>query len=308
MLLIYFLLILMILIWSFSFIIVDVAVEFIPPLCIALYRFVISSAAFLIMDFYFKMRGKNNFKENAYKTEKTKFLKKDYIFLIIASLTGSSFFFIFQYSAISIIGPSLPALFICLLSPVFITILSLIFFNERLSWVKGIGFIIASIGGFLLVTGGNLNTLTPKSPNFLGYLFALVTPLLWAIYTIIIKKITKNNSHITTLKYVTYLGTIELFLFVLINNEFLIFLENLLNFPLFLCGLYIGLGCHIFGYYIWQYSNNELKSSKVASFLYVEPFLTICFSFLLQRSEVILIGNIIGGVVVLVALLLINYK
>ncbi len=308
MLLIYFLLILMILIWSFSFIIVDVAVEIIPPLCIALYRFVISSTAFLIMDIYFKIHGKDNFEENGHKTEKTKFLKKDYVFLLIASLTGSSLFFIFQYSAISIIGPSLPALFICLLSPVIITILSLIFFNEKLSKIKIIGFIIASVGGFLLITGGNLNTLTPESPNFLGYLFALITPFLWAIYTIIIKRVTKNNSHITTLKYVSYLGTIELFLFVLINNKFLIFLENLLNFQLFLCGLYLSFGCHIFGYYVWQYSHNKLKSSKVASFLYVEPFITLFFSFLLQRSEVILIGNIIGGLVVLVALILINFK
>jgi len=64
----------------------------------------------------------------------------------------------------------------------------------------------------------------------------------------------------------------------------------------------------VLGYYIWQNSQKLLKSSKVASFLYIEPFLTLIFSFLLQRSETILLWNIIGGVIVLIAVLIINYK
>ena len=50
----------MIVMWSFSFVIVDIAVEFIPPLSVALYRFVVVSATFLIIDLYFKLRGKKN--------------------------------------------------------------------------------------------------------------------------------------------------------------------------------------------------------------------------------------------------------
>ena len=54
-------------------------------------------------------------------------------------------------------------------------------------------YIIATVGGFLLVTGGDLRTLTPETPNFLGYLFALLTPILWAIYTISTKKYRNQN-------------------------------------------------------------------------------------------------------------------
>ncbi|MFW9937437.1 MAG: EamA family transporter, partial [Candidatus Thorarchaeota archaeon] len=69
-----------------------------------------------------------------------------------------------------------------------------------------------------------------------------------------------------------------------------------------------GVGCYVIGYFIWQNSQNKLKSSKVASFLYIEPFLTLLFSTLLRRAETIIIWNIIGGVIVLVAMLIINYK
>ena len=174
--------------------------------------------------------------------------------------------------------------------------------------LKILGFIIATVGGFLLVTGGNLNTLSPKSQNFLGYLFALMTPLLWAIYSTSTKKITKSRSSIIMNKYIAYFGTIELIFFLLISGEILIFIVNFLNFILFLSALYLGLGCYVLGYYIWQNSQKLLKSSKVASFLYIEPFLTLIFSFLLQRSETILFWNIIGGVIVLIAVLIINYE
>ena len=99
-----------------------------------------------------------------------------------------------------------------------------------------------------------------------------------------------------------------LFIFVLINGELVLFAQNFLNFSLFLCAVYLGLGCYVLGYYIWQNSQKTLKSSKVASFLYIEPFLTLLFSLLLQRSETIVLWNITGGIIVLIAVLIINYE
>ncbi|MHA2391964.1 MAG: DMT family transporter [Promethearchaeota archaeon] len=296
----------MVIIWSFSFVVVDIAVEFMPASSIALYRFIIASLTFVIIDIYLKIRKKKNF--NNISDKSGKFTKNDWLFIIMASISGVSLFFFAQYTAIEIIGPSLPALFVCLLAPVVITILALIFFKEKLNFFKIIGFIIASIGGFLLVTGGNLDTLTPDSPNFIGYIFALITPILWGIYSTVTKKITENKSSIVMLKYIAYIGTIELLILVLANNEFFIFLKNFFNIIIFLCGIYLGILSYIIGGYIWQNSQATLKSSKVASFLYIEPFITLLFSFLLKRSEIIVIWNIIGGIIVLVAVFIINYK
>jgi len=296
----------MVVIWGFSFVVVDLAVEFIPPLSIALYRFVIASFSFFLIDIYFKFKKKRRI--NSTNNNKPNFTRNDWILLILASFTGISFFFLFQYSSIEIIGPSLPALFVCLITPIIITILALIFFNEKLNKFKIFGFIIATIGGFLLVTGGNIINLTPESPNFLGYIFALMTPILWAVYSTLTKNISKRTSSIVMNKYIAYIGTFELLLFVLINGEFIIFIQNFLNVPLFFSAVYLGVGCYVLGYYIWQNSQKNLESSKVASFLYIEPFITLLFSLLLQRSEIIVVWNIIGGIIVLLAVLIINYE
>jgi len=308
MFLVYLELIFMIIMWGFSFVVIDIAIVFIPPLSIAFYRFIIASFTFLIIDIYLKIRKNKEPIDNNKSDKPSKFLKNDWILMILASFTGISFFFLAQYTAIQIIGPSLPALFVCLLAPIVITILALIFFNEKLNVFKIIGFLIASIGGFLLITGGNLSVFTSESPNFIGYLFALITPLLWAIYSTATKKIIQTNSNFKMLKYIAYLGTIELFVFVLLNNELLIFITNFFNIIVLLSAVYTGIGCYILGYYIWQNSQLKLKSSKAASFLYIEPFITLLFSFLFKRSEIILFWNILGGIIVLIAVLIINYK
>ncbi|MFX1260379.1 MAG: EamA family transporter [Promethearchaeota archaeon] len=70
MLIVYLLLILMILLWSFSFIVVDIAVDYIPPLSIALYRFIISSMGFITIDIYIKFKGKKESDNSNFQKKK----------------------------------------------------------------------------------------------------------------------------------------------------------------------------------------------------------------------------------------------
>ncbi|PWI46377.1 hypothetical protein CEE45_17110 [Candidatus Heimdallarchaeota archaeon B3_Heim] len=305
---VYFLLILMITFWGLSFIIVHIAVEYIPPLSVALYRLTVASISFLIIDVYLKFRKKKTLNTDVMNPTPT---MNFWILILLASFSGISLYLFFLYSAVEIIGPSIPALYDCLVSPVIIAIFSLIFFREKLNKLKIIGFILASIGSYFLITGGDIKKFTPESPSFLGYIFILLTPLLWATYSTVIKKLEKSyesQSDFRILKFITYLGCLELFIFVVISNQLHIFLNNFLNIVLILCGVYLGLICFVFGYYTWNYSQKKLQSSKVASFLYIEPFLTLFFSFIFQRTETILLLNIIGAIIVLIGVVIINYK
>ena len=302
----YFLLFLMVCIWGFSFVLVDIAIQFIPPLSIALYRFLIASLTYLVIDIVLSIRKHISKHEKGHEA-RVKYSKNDLILLILSSLCGVSVFFLIQYTSIELVGPTLPALFVCLLSPLFISMLALIFFDEKLTLLRIIGFIISSIGAFFLITGGDIKNLIVSSPNFLGYFLALLTPVLWSLYSTFTKKISKKQSDMKLNKYISYFGTFELLIFVLINNEIKIFLENIFNLFIILSGIYLGIGCYVLGYYIWQHSQNTLKSFRVASFLYIEPFITLLFSIMLQRTDVLVIWNIFGGVIVLVGVMIINY-
>jgi len=282
----YFLLFVMIFFWGFSFIVVDIAMDFVTPLSIALYRLIIAAVSMIIIDFY--LRKKNNKKATiTFDKNINNGSKKNYwLYIALASLAGVSLYLITIYSAISLLGPSLPVLVDCLINPILITLLSLVIFKEKLSKNKVIGFTIASFGAFLLITGGNIGVLQPNSPNFLGYILALLAPLMWSFYTIAIKKVKQFDSSRTdfqNLKNISIFGVIEFFILIII-------------------------GAFVIGYYIWSYSLKKLRSSSVASFLYLQPFITLILSIIFQRNDVIGLWNIIGGLIVMVALVIINYK
>ncbi len=305
---VYILLTIMIVLWAFSFIVVDVSITFLTPLSVAFYRFLFASLSYMIIDIIIRVKKKRSNSKEDSKQKSTPFNWKDWLILFLATQFGVVLFFYTQYNAIQSIGPSLPALFVCLLSPILIAVFALAFFNEKLNSLKVIGFLIATIGGFFLVTGGDINTLNPTTPNFLGLIFALFTPLFWALYTILTKILMKNHSTNTLLKDIAYLGTLELFLIILFNGDISNFLNNALNWVVLISALYLGPVCYTLGYYIWQDSQRNLNSSNVASFLYVEPFITLVLSYLFQIKETVLIGNILGGFVVLIAVVIINYN
>ena len=311
MLFIYFLLFVMIFFWGFSFIVVDIAMDFVTPLSIALYRLIIAAISMILIDLYLRKKNSKNIALISDKVINSESERNYWLYIVLASLAGVSMYLFVIYSAISLIGPSLPVLVDCLINPILITLLSLVIFKEKLSKNKVIGFTIASFGAFLLITGGNIGVLQPNSPNFLGYILALLAPLMWSFYTIAIKKVKQFDSSRTdfqNLKNISIFGVIEFFILIIIAGQLNIFLNNLLNIIVFLCALYLGLGAFVIGYYIWSYSLKKLRSSSVASFLYLQPFITLILSIIFQRNDVIGLWNIIGGLIVMVALVIINYK
>ncbi len=305
------LLLLMIFLWGFSFIIVDIAMEFVTPLSIALYRLIIASILLIFINLYLRKKNNKNSDLNVERHTKEGTEKNYWMYIMLASLTGVSLYLFIIYSAISLIGPSLPVLADCLINPILITILSLAIFKEKLSKNKVIGFIIASLGAYLLITGGNIGVLQPNSPNFFGYILALLAPLVWSFYTIAIKKIKQfegSRTDFQNLKNISIFGCIEFFILIIITGQVNIFVNNFFNLIVFLCALYLGLGAFVIGYYIWNYSLKKMKSSSVASFLYLQPFITLILSIIFQRNDVIGLWNIVGGLIIMVALVIINYK
>ena len=301
----------MVFFWGLSFIIVDIAMEFVPSLSVALYRLIIASISITIINVIYKNKGKDEIYEEIEIINNKNSLKRYWSLIIIASITGISGYLFTIYTAVGLIGPSLPSFTDCLLSPIFIAFISLVIFKEKLNRKMIIGFVIASIGSYLLITGGNIRILIFENPNFIGYILALLSPVFWSTYTISIKKIkeiNKRNSDFRNLSYITYFGCLELFILILLTNQLFIFLSNILNLILFLCALYLGLGAFIIGYYIWNFSLKKLKSSKVASFLYIQPFITLLFSFLFQRSDPISLLNVVGGIIILISVLIIDNK
>ncbi|MHA1194289.1 MAG: EamA family transporter, partial [Promethearchaeota archaeon] len=130
MLLTYLLLFLMIFLWGFSFIVVDIAMDFVPPLSIALYRLIIAAISMIIVDWFLREKKNKPMTNSLIEMEDENSNKQYWLFIFLASLAGVSLYLFIIYSAIDLIGPSIPVFSDCLINPILITIIALVVFKE----------------------------------------------------------------------------------------------------------------------------------------------------------------------------------
>jgi drug/metabolite transporter (DMT)-like permease len=264
----------LILFWGSSFVVVKTALgEGLTPISIATFRFLIAGGLFLIA-ILIEKKIKRNYRLLVES--------KDFPTLLFLALTGVTFFFIIQYTGIQMAGASIAAILVCLLSPVLISLLSAIIFKEHLVKKQFFGIGIAALGTVIVVTGGTISL--PTHPEFLlGSLILLFTPVLWATYSLIGKKIMDRYSPFLVVAYVNMLGGLCLIPFSLAENSFCqIFTIGLYS---WLAILFLAVTCSLLGYYIWFHVMKHVKAAITSSFLFAEPLVTVLFAFMFVGEE-----------------------
>jgi drug/metabolite transporter (DMT)-like permease len=201
----------------------------------------------------------------------------------------------------------MPALLVCLISPILITFFSFLIFKEKVNRIQVLGFIIASLGAFLLITGGDLTQITPVATNFVGTLLAAATPVLWTIYSLFTKQLLKYKDGFQVTCYTTYLGTFGLFVITIFSMDFDQWIFALAQIEVLVSVLYLAAGCAVFGYLVWNQALGHLPSANVGAIFYVEPFITVLFAWIFLR-ELISPYSLLGSIIVLLAIALITWR
>jgi len=286
----------LILFWGSSFVVVKIALkEGLTPIGIATLRFLIAGGLFVIAVLVEKKR-----KENYRLLIK----KRDFPVSLLLALTGVTFFFTAQYTGIQMAGASIAAILVCLLSPVLITIFSRVIFKEYLAKRQILGIGIAAVGTYIVVAGGTTNF--SENPTFLlGSLILLSTPILWAIYSLLGKKITDKYDPFLVATYVNVLGGLCLIPFALIENSFHKIVK--ISFNGWLAILYLAITCSFLGYYIWLYVMKKVGATVTSSFLFAEPLITVLFAIILVE-ETLSSSIILGGFLIFIGVYLVTKK
>lgn len=291
-----FLMFTLILFWGSSFVVVKIALkEGLTPIAIATFRFLIAGGLFLITILIEKKIRRNY---------KLLVEKKDFPMLLFLALTGVTFFFTAQYTGIQMAGASIAAILVCLLSPVLITFLSTIIFKEHLGKKQVFGIGVAALGTVIVVTGGTISF--PGDREFLlGSLILLFTPVLWAMYSLVGKKIMDRYSPFLVVAYVNVLGGLCLIPFSLAENSFCqLFTMSLSG---WLAILFLAVTCSLLGYYIWFYVMKQVGAAITSSFLFAEPLVTMLFAIMFVGEELSMF-ILAGGVLIFIGVYLVARK
>ena len=267
--------------WGLSFISSKVLLEnSMGPVEIYLYRFIL---AYLVILFI------------SHKRMRAESLYDEFMFAL-CGLTAGSIYFIAENTALEYTLVQNVSL-LTSLSPLLTALLvGFIYTNEK----PGKGMIFGSVIAFAGVACVILNSSSSLEVHPLGDILSLAAAFSWAIYSLILRRLSAN--------YDTWFMTRKTFFYGIITAiPFLAFsppLENpieLLQIPeVVLNLLFLGLGASLIAYVLWSVTIKYLGAVKANNFMYFQAVVTLIASHFILGEEITLVGVlgcilIIGG-------------
>lgn len=284
--------------WGSSFVVVKATLqEGLTPIAIATFRFLIAGGLFVLA----LALNKSRKPDYTVLVERTDFFR-----LLLLALTGVTFFFAAQYTGIQMAGASIAAILVCLLSPILIGVFSARMFKEPLTRRHVLGITIAAAGTFTVIIGGTLD-IQGNSTNFLlGSSILLFTPVMWATYTLIGKKVMEKYDPFLVVAYVNMLGGLCLIPFSLAENSFHeVFVMNINEWSAI---LYLAFTCSLLGYFIWFHVMNQVKAALTSSFMFAEPLITVFFATTIFADEKITLFTVAGSLLIFTGVYLVTRR
>lgn len=220
--------------------------------------------------------------------------------LIVLGVLGVFIHQVIQASALLTIDASAAGWMISL-SPIFTVILSMIFLNEKMTVMKATGMILALFGVLMVTTAGSDKTFEPALN--IGYLLMLLSTLNWAIYSVLLKKLSIPLSPLVITFYMSLLGFILTIPFLIRNKGWESI--SLLNTGEWAHLLFLGIFVSGVAYWYWAKALHVLEASQVSVFLYLEPVATLIAAVLLLHEKIILI-SVLGGIIIIIGVIFVN--
>lgn len=268
---------LVVIIWGTTFVSTKVLIQNgLGPIEIMFYRFVL--AYFCLLMVSHKRLWADNW--------------KDEFMLMLSGLTGGTFYFIAENTALGITQASNVALLVCT-TPIFTALLVHWIFKEPLRRNMIIGSIIALIGvGLVVFSGSVLLQINP-----LGDFLSIMAALMWAVYCLILKPLGK--------KYPTAFITRKVFLYSVISllvyflfDPLQVKIEVLFHPIVTLNLLFLGIVASMLCFIAWNAAVKVLGPSRTANYIYVQPFSTLVLSSIIL-SEIITLASMIGALCII---------
>lgn len=278
--------ILTVIMWGISFLSIKISVEVLPPMTLAVVRFVMAS--FLLAVVFKKMEPE------------TRLAKKDMPAMALAGVLGVSLYFYFENTGIKLISASAASIIVATI-PVITLIGEAIFLKASLTKRKLASVCLSMIGVYYVI-GGNIRELF-ASGDGLGYLMMMGAVLVWVAYTIITKPLFGKYSDLAIVFYQTIFGTLAMIPFMLLEKTS----WHLVDKVVILNVVYLGVFCSAIAYYLYVYAMNVLGVSVTSLYLNVVPMVTVIASFFILKEQ-IMSYQILGGALVVAAVYLANWE
>jgi Permeases of the drug/metabolite transporter (DMT) superfamily len=276
-----------ILIWGTTFISTKILLNNFKPIEILVFRFVIGYVTLFVI-YPYPVKSLN--------------LKQE-LYFIAAGFFGVTSYFLLENIALSYTMATNVGVIISI-APFFTAIIAHIFLdNENLTPYFFLGLMLAIIGIIFIEFNGNY----VLKLNPLGDLLAILAAIVWAVYSVIMKKISKfQYNTIGCTRKIFFYGLV-LMIPAIFLSDFKLQIYRVADISNLLNILYLGFGASALCFVTWNWSVKVLGVVKTSIYIYMVPIITAGASLVILHEKITLI-SLIGIVVTLAGLFISDGK
>ncbi len=265
-------------------------VEYVPPISLAFWRWTL--VFLILLPFTYEALKKN------YKIIKKEYKKISFLGATGCGVCGAFPFLAGQTTTVTNMG------IIYTSSPIFIILISGIFFNEKISLTKIIGLITCLIGVFAIIIKGNFYSLI--NLNFtIGDLWMLAAAIGWALYSIYLFYWKTKLEIFQRFTLIAFFGAISLLPFYI--GEEVYFDKTIFNREFFMWVIFAAISPGIIAFTLYTIAQKKLGASLTGFTLYIFTIYGAVYGYFLFEEK-LENYHLIGTVLVFIGVYLAKKK
>lgn len=277
-----------VIVWGASFIATKVALQALSPISVVWLRFLIGV---IILGLVVALRKQFTLPE-----------KKEWGYFALLGFLGITFHQWLQSNALQTSEAGTTA-WIVSTTPVFMAVLGWFLLKERLGWTKNLGILLASLGVLVVVSKGDLGSISIGKFGAPGDVLILISAINWAVFSALSRRGLKSHSASLMMFYLMSFGWIfTSFIFLTTGGMGEIPSISLNG---WMAVGFLGIFCSGLAYIAWYDALQALSTAQTGVFLYIEPLVAVVVAFFVL-SEPISPASLIGGAVILFGVWLVN--
>lgn len=218
---------------------------------------------------------------------------KDEAFMLLAGLSGGSMYFYTENTAIGMTQVSNVAFLLCM-APLFTTLLSIMFHKEEKATLGIIcGSLLALVGVAMIVFDGS--TTLKVSP--IGDILTLAATLLWACYSLIIRRLSRRYSTVFITRKVFFYGVLTIlpvFIFHPFSPNYEILSQPAVFTNLLFLAVVASLGCFV----LWNVTLKKLGTMRASNYLYLTPIVSLTGSIIILDERMTIMA-LVGAALIM---------
>ena len=243
-------------------------VEFVPPISLAFWRWTI---VFLILLPFTYLSLKKN-----YKIIQKEYKKLFFLGAMGCGVCGAFPFLAGQTTTVANMG------IIYTSSPIFIILISALFFKEKITLTKVIGLVACLIGVFAIIIKGDLELLINLKFT-IGDLWMLAAAIGWALYSIYLFYWKTELEIFQRFTLVAFFGAVSLFPFYI--GEEIYFQRTAFNNEFFLWTIFAAVSPGIIAFTLYTLAQKQLGASLTGFTLYIFTVYAAIYGYILFDEQ-----------------------